>query len=208
MNLRLPLVLLLGSLFLFSCRKDPVENLSTEERRIYITNRDSAVSFSSYKTFSIAESVVVVDGDNSDRQLTPADQAFLNAFTSAMQSRGYTLVAKSANPDLGVQVSRIIRTSTGVVSVPDYYGYWDPGFWGSNYGPGYGWGTPFWRTAVYQVQEGMLAFDLIDLKNASGANNLRIVWNALIRGAGINTASSAASQVEQLFSQSPYLQTN
>jgi hypothetical protein len=58
------------------------------------------------------------------------------------------------------------------------------------------------------VQEGMLAFDLIDLKNATANNNLRIIWNGLVRGPGINNAETAASQVAQLLEQSPYLRAN
>lgn len=211
MNLRITLAALaLASIGITGCRKDPVDALSSEERRIYITNRDSTVNFSNYQTFSMAEDVVVVDGNNGNRQLTAADQAFMQAFTSALQSRGYTLVNKSATPDLGVQVSRIVRTSTGVMSVPDYYGYWDPMFWGPGFGSGFGgWGAPtFWYTTTYQVREGMLAIDLVDLKNASTNNNLRVIWNGLIRGAGLNDASAAAGQVTQLFDQSPYLRAD
>lgn len=200
-------LLLLSGFLVTGCRKDALDSLETEERRIYITNRDESVDFGSFNTFSIANNVVVVDGGNSQQQLTAADQAFLDAFTQAMQERGYTLVDKTASPDLGVQVSRIIRTSTGVMSVPDYYGYWDPFYWGSGFNSGFGgWGAPtFWYTTTYQVREGMLAFDLIDLKNATANNNLRVIWNGLIRGAGLNTAASAQSQVAQLFQQSAYI---
>lgn len=194
---------------LTGCRKDPVSGLEAAERRIYITNRDETVSFSAYKTFSMSNVVVVVDGSSSQQQLTTADQAYLQAFTAAMQNRGFTLVDKSASPDLGVQVSRIIRTTTGMLSVPDYYGYWDPVFWGSGYGSGFGWDSPvFWQTTTYQIQEGMLAFDLIDLKNAAANNNLRIIWNGLIRGPGLNTGTTATAQVAQLFNQSVYINAN
>lgn len=189
------------------CRKDPANALEAEERRIYITNRDEAANFGAFRTFSIADNVLVVDGNNSRSQLTPADQAYLEAFRAAMQSRGYTQVDRAANPDIGVQASRIIRTSTGIMSVPDYFGYWDPFYWGSGFGAGFGgWGAPpLFYTTTYQVREGMLAFDLIDLRNAQANNNLRVIWNGLVRGAGLNSASTAASQVEQLFLQSPYL---
>lgn len=211
MNIRLTLAALaLTCIAATGCRKDPVDALSAEERRIYITNRDSTVNFSNYKTFSMADDVVVVDGNNGNHQLTAADQAFMQAFTEAMQSRGYTLVNKSETPDLGVQVSRIIRTSTGVMSVPDYYGYWDPFYWGSGFGSGFGgWGAPtFWYTTTYQVREGMLAVDLVDLKNAGTNNNLQVVWNGLIRGAGLNSTNAAQGQVSQLFEQSPYIRAN
>jgi hypothetical protein len=207
MKLTVALSTLLCLLVMSSCRKDPAANLETDERRIYITNHDETAGFGSYRTFSMADNVLVVDGSASQQQLTPADAAYLEAFKTAMQSRGYTLVDKGAAPDLGVQVSRIIRTSTGVMSVPDYYSYWDPFYWDPGFGSGFGgWGAPtYWYTTTYQVREGMLAFDLIDLKNATANNNLRIIWNGMIRGAGLNNATSAASQVAQLFDQSAYI---
>ena len=42
------------------CTKQPVDNLSTDESRIYITDHDSTVNFSNYKTYSISDSVAVI----------------------------------------------------------------------------------------------------------------------------------------------------
>jgi len=192
-------------LLLTGCRKDAIDNLSAEESRIYITNHDANAGFSTYKTFSIADSVLVVTDNSGRKQLNATDVAFINAFKTAMQSKGYTLVNKNQTPDLGVQISRIIQTSTGYVTYPDYYGYWDPFYWG--YG-GYGYGNPYWGIASYQVSEGMLGFDVVDLKNAAAGKNLNVVWNGLIRGSGIFNAATADSQVQQLFGQSPYFITN
>lgn len=197
----------LVSLLAVGCRKDPVSNLTDEESRIYITNHDSAANFPSYQTFSIADSVMVIDGGNVSSQNILSDQAFIAAVTAAMQQRGYTLVNKGQKPDLGVTVSRIISTSTGIIDYSnymDYYGnYYDPGYWG--YG-GYGWGAPAWGGYdTYQINEGLMSVDIADLKNAATNNNIRIIWNGLIRGSGIFDASTAASQVNQLFAQSPYL---
>ena len=188
-----------------SCRKDAVSQLSDEESRIYITNRDSAVNFQSYKTYSISDSVLVVDGSNAGKQQNNTDIAFVTAFKAEMQARGYSLVNKDAAPDLGIQISRIIRTSTGLVSYPDYWGYWDSYYWGF---PGYGYGNPYWGVATYQIREGMLSFDMVDLKHAASSNQLKVVWNGMIRGSGIFNANTAASQVQQLFGQSTYLTTN
>ncbi len=41
------------------CSKDPLNNLTEEESRIYITNYDSAARFTNYKTYSISDSVAV-----------------------------------------------------------------------------------------------------------------------------------------------------
>src|SRR5512146_2746255 len=112
---------MLWSLALFTllaagCRKDPINNLSEEESRIYITNHDSSVSFSQYQTFSISDSVPVIDGSDVSVQNSQADQAFISAVKAEMQQRGYTLVNRNEHPDLGVTISRIINTSTGVIT--------------------------------------------------------------------------------------------
>lgn len=194
---------------LIGCRKDPMNNLSQEESRIYITNHDSSANFSVFRTFSIADSVAVIDGNNISSQFNETDQAFVSAVKSNMQQRGYTLVNKSEHPDLGLSVSRIINTSTGIISYNDYWGYYDyyydPYYWG--YG-GYGWGSPGWGYATYETREGLLSIDMVDLKNASTNNKLKVIWNGMIRGSGIFDATTAANQVHALFDQSPYITTN
>ena len=197
------LVLSLGA-----CQKDAVSNLSTEESRIYITDHDSTVNFSSYRTYSISDSVAVIDGNQSTKQLDDADAAYITAVKKYMDGMGYTLVAKNDNPDLGVDISHIINTSTGVVSYPDYWGYYDayydPYYWG--YG-GYDYYVPY-AYDVYTVREGALSIDLLDLKNAASTNKINLVWTGVIRGEGIFNASTADSQVKALFDQSSYLKTN
>ncbi|CAN5781668.1 hypothetical protein BH10BAC3_BH10BAC3_01260 [soil metagenome] len=191
------------------CRKEPVNNLTPEESRIYITNHDSTVNFSGYATFSIADSVAVVDGNQVTGQFNTTDQAFVAAIKSKMQQLGFTEVTKTEHPDLGISVSRIVNTSTGIINYNDYwndYGsYYDPFYWG--YG-GYGYGTPGWGIATYQVKEGLLSIDMVDLKNAGTNNQIRVIWNGMIRGSGIFDAATAASQVNALFDQSAYLSNN
>src|SRR5688500_2252499 len=84
------------------CQKDALKNLSAAESRIYITNRDSAVDFSSFQTFSIADSAgIIQDNQGQGKQLTDYDAAVIDAVTSSMQARGYQLVDRTAEPDLG-----------------------------------------------------------------------------------------------------------
>lgn len=206
MKQRMMWSLALLMVFAAGCRKDAMKNLNEEESRIYITNHDSTVDFSGYQTFSISDSVVTINGSDVSVQRDPADQSFIAAVASSLQQRGFTQVQKGEHPDLGVTVSRIINTSTGVISYDNYWdyysGYYDPFYWG--YG-GYGWGAPSWGMATYQVHEGLLSVDIADLKNASSNNQIKVVWNGMIRGSGIFDANTAASQVSQLFAQSAYL---
>lgn len=202
------LVAFAGLATVSSCTKDPMNNLSEEESRIYITNRDSSAVFSSYKTYSISDSVTVVDNNNfAGQQATAADQQALAAVRSQLESRGYVRVARNQSPDLGVNVSRLYNTTTSVVDMYDYWGsyggYYDPFYWG--YG-GYGYGYPS-SYGLVQSTEAMLSVDLLDLKNAPANRTIRVIWNGLIRGSGVFNSDALTTGVQALFAQSPYLKT-
>lgn len=206
------LLLLLGlaglSIFFTGCAKQPLDNINSDESRIYITDHDSSVSFSNYKTYSISDSVAVIENGKSTHQLKDADAAYISAVKKYMDQMGYVLVTKNKTPDLGVNVNHIINTSTGVISYGDYWGdyggYWDPYYWGY---PGYGYYIPY-AYSTYQIKEGAISVDILNLKDASSDHKINVIWTGLIRGSGIFTAAVADSQVKALFDQSPYLKTN
>lgn len=191
---------------LSSCVRDPLNDLTEEESRIYITNYDTSVNYNNYSTFSIADTVAVIQNNQLvARERTQNDAQFIAAVTTALEQRGFTRVAHTQNPDLGVTISRIVSTATGVVSYTDYGGYyddyWDPYYWGS---PGYSYYFPTYY-GVYQVSESALSIDILDLKNKAQNNAIRAIWSGLIRGSGIFKNENASTQVMALFDQSPYL---
>jgi hypothetical protein len=149
--------------------------------------------------------VAVINDGRATKEITATDQAFINAVKAEMQAKGFAIVSKGANPDLGINVSRIYNTSTGIVSYRNYYdmygGFYDPYYWG--YG-GYGYYSPY-SYATYSIREGALSIDLLNLKNAATSNRINVIWTGLIRGSGIFNSSTAADQVKMLFNQSAYL---
>ena len=192
-------------LMMASCTKDPLKNLSAEESRIYITQRDSSVNFASFNTFSIADSVAYINNNQVVSRFTAVDAAFIAAIKRQMQQRGFVEVSRTQNPDLGITVSRVYNTYQGIVEYTDYYyDYWDPFYWGyggsSYYFPSY--------FGVYQVTEGALSIDVLNLRDARSTNQIKSIWNGFIRGSGIFNEPAVNSQVEALFVQSPYLTSN
>lgn len=198
-----------GLLLFSSCTKQPLDNLSEEESRIYITNHDEAAAFNNYKTYSIVDSVSVIDNNRfAGKQTTAWDVAMIAAIKSAMDSRGFVRVDKSQSPNLGVNISRVYNTTTNLVDLSGYYGgyggYYDPYYWGYSgydyyFPPAYGY---------YQSTEGMASVDILDLKNATGSNTIKGVWNGVIRGTGIfNSSAAVNTAAKALFDQSPYLKT-
>lgn len=202
-------LLAFGALLLLAngCKKQPLDNMTNDESRIYITDHDSSVNFSNYHTFSVSDSAALITNNKVEKQLEPIDAAYIDAVKNIMQSRGFVLVNKSENPDLGITVNHIISTTTGVISNNSYwndYGtYWDPYYWGY---PGYNYYLPY-SYSVYQISEGAISVDMVDLKNAAEKDQLNVIWTGLIRGSGIFDQAIAKSQVQALFDQSPYLKT-
>src|SRR6185437_7555436 len=114
---------LAGSSIIYpGCSKQPLDNLTNDESRIYITDHDSTVNFSNYKTYSISDSVAVIDNRNSTHELNDVDQAYIGAVKKYMNQMGYILTDKNNNPDVGVDVSRIIITDTGILITEDIPG--------------------------------------------------------------------------------------
>jgi hypothetical protein len=197
-----------GLVLMSSCTKDPVGNLNEEESRIYITNRDNNANFSAYKTYSIPDSVYVVDNNNfRGGQATAWDLQALTAVRTAMESRGYVRVARNQSPDLGINVSRLYNTTANLVNLQDYWGgyggYYDPFYWG--YG-GYGYGYPS-AYAYVESTEAMASVDILDLKNAAASQKINVIWNGLVRGSGIFSTNTINNSIQALFEQSTYIKT-
>lgn len=191
------------------CRKNVINNLSNGENIVYITEHDSTANFNSYQTFRIADSVSIIqNGRLQSRERGAYDSSLINAITDAMTQRGYVKQTNmDVKPDIGVNVSILTTSYTGIVSYDDYWGYydsyWDPYYWG--YG-GYGYYFPY-SFGIYTYEEGAISIDMIDLKNPDTQNNrLHTLWTGLVRGTGIFNNSAINTMVKSLFSQSPYLQ--
>ncbi|HMR93126.1 MAG TPA: DUF4136 domain-containing protein [Chitinophagaceae bacterium] len=199
-------VLLAGVIALVSCTKDAVNNLEPAEKPLYITNVTSGTDFTSYATFSLADSVAVISNNQLiERVRTAYDAELISAIAAQMQARGYTRVAHGEDPDLGMSISRIYNDYTGLIDYGAYWGgyggYWDPYYWG--YG-GYNYYFPP-MIGTYTITEGAVTVDLLDLKNAPATNEIRLLWNGLIRGTGTFNAARVPQHAELLFAQSPYL---
>ena len=198
---------LMLTIFISSCSKDPLNDMTEEESRIYVTNRADSIDFTTYATFSIADSVAVISnsGDN-ERALTDFDKKLIADVSAAMTAKGYRRIERSAKPDLAVNLTRIDNTYSTIYYNPGYWsgigGYYDPFYWGFG-GYGYYWPSYY---QVYQ-RERAVSIDLVDLKNPKN-NQLVAVWNAMMRGSGVWNINNVDSMVTAVFAQSTYLKTS
>lgn len=185
------------------CSKDAVSKLSADESRLYITNHDSTADFSSFKTFSISDSVDVISNNHlRGKTRTSFDSLLISSVAGIMAQRGYTQVTNDAKPDLGINVSNMISSYTVVYGnyYDDYYDYLDPYYWG--YG-GYGYYSSY--IGQYQVNAGAISIDMFDLKDATANGKIKAVWSGVIQGTGTYNSTDVSSSVQALFNQSAYI---
>lgn len=206
---------LITALLISGCAKDPLNDMTQEESRIYITQKDSTAQFGSYHTFDIVDSVAVVNNEGESKELTAGDAKLLQLVAAQLEARGYVQVQAGDDPDLGINVTRISHTYLNVVPYPyDYWGYpgyWNPGFWGYPgydyyFPPSFGYYPPMFR--YYNTRSDVMVIDMIDLKNADKDQKLEGIWNASLKGEGVLSPGNYDSQIRAVFDQSPYLQTH
>ncbi|GAA4453928.1 hypothetical protein GCM10023189_19740 [Nibrella saemangeumensis] len=203
---------------LVSCRDNALDDLSVEDSQVFITNYDRSINFGQYRTYSLPDSVVVTSNDRAQPSLTLAERQVVNQVAQNLTNRGFQRVGRGEKADLGVAVIRVNNVYTGVTTNPysNYYmNYWGGGF-GPGFGPGLGGFYPYYQNyySFYQVQENYWLIEMVDLKNGpvstgtgSNQNQLRVIFQAQVRGDGIFDEQSVNQIVNAVFNQAPYLQT-
>jgi hypothetical protein len=203
----LPLIVLV--LTQAACLKQPdFEELSSDFA--VSTNIDPAVNFSNYQTYFISDSVAIISSTSGDTVLKNDDtQKLVDAVKKNMNERGFTFVPKAANPDLGINMGILKDVDVGYIYSGWWWGYagwWDPWYWGWYYPYYYPW------SVAYVVKTGTVVMDMVDLKNVSLEEKLKIVWNSVSSGSiGDNLATNVQRGVDainQSFVQSPKLKRN
>ncbi|WP_336517582.1 DUF4136 domain-containing protein [Pollutibacter soli] len=200
------LPVLASCIVIFSqCRKQPdYDKLSNEF--VVQTSKASTANFGSYKTYFISDTIALRTTNPNDTLWFDADaKQLIDAVKAQMQARGYTLVAKGSNPDVGLALNAVKDLNIGVI----YSGWWWWGYWGCYwycYYPPY---YPYY--SLYSIPTGTLILDFIDLKNAEQEERLTVQWTSVMSGGLGNTSDDLALGIEainQSFDQSPYLKTN
>jgi hypothetical protein len=209
MKTKLLIIIVMGMIAITSCTKYPSDTGRMTEDLVVYTKYDINIDFNDYKTFAIVPAVAYIDGKDSSALTTPNALGVLDRITSDMTSRGFTQVAATDHPDLGINVTAIKSTNTTVYS-PGWYwgypGYYPVGWWGY---PGYGYGYPYYPTYITSYSAGTVIIDLLDLKFKTTDNKIMIRWNAYIRGLLTDTHSLSDVQksIDQAFTQTPALKT-
>jgi hypothetical protein len=199
----------LGILAMVSCSKYPTASSRLLEDLAVLTQYDVNTNFGLYKTYSIVDSIYYITGKDSSMVLTPDAKAVLNQIIGNMNARGFKKVAKTAKPDLGINVAAI-KTTTVTVYYPGWYwgypGYYPAGWWG--YGNSYYY--PYYPTYYSSYSAGTLVVETVNFKAITDKGQVPVVWDVFIRGllTGTHTISDVTSSIDQAFTQTPAIKTN
>ncbi len=206
-----------ASLLLVSCY--PGDVTSVAQLDVVVTTHDDTVTFSSFRTYALLDSVVhidLVDATNDSLLDRSNDALILAEVRSGIEGLGYVEETDPANnvPDV------ILLVGAFAVEKQAYYSY---GWWGwygwypywPCCGPGYGWGYPSGGSVTYAV--GTLVITMLDparpsVQNADGVDAAQTLWlagiNGLLEGSGATRRTRISNLIGQAYDQSPYLRVN
>ncbi len=206
----IPVFGMLACVFFTSCSKTTpaVATVLSVDSSKTVTAYDSTVSFSNYKTVSLPDSVAVINGSTVTYELTSADSAYFVSFRSSLTARGFSVVSKTAHPDIVLNITRIASTVDGMVDSTSYWSnyasFYNPSADGES-------GLPYvvnFNTSAI-VGDGLLSFEMLDLKNAAANNHIAIIWDGIVSGyALLSDLNSASVETGIMFGKSLYLKTN
>lgn len=192
------IMILMLVLPLAACRKEPDMGKTDGGYMVY-TAYDTSADFSSFNTFVVADSMLVMDsGRYSYVRETDSRtvRTILDEYRAQMTALGYQEVDSRADADLGLQVSYIEDTQHFVDFVPSdpywwwgYPGYWSPSWWGGYYGS---W-APYSYPVSYSYTTHSFLTEMVDLTPLTGDPEtdkdirLEIVWNSYLDGSLVSS---------------------
>lgn len=190
---------------LWGCQTEP-DNLKLFDELVVSTNFDPEATFSSYTTYAIPTDTIGFVSDTnpndtifvaSGNELYP--RKVLQQVMENMDDRSYHRVGRNENPDLGVNVY-IVKNFNVFQQIVDP-GYYYPYYYG--YGSYYSY--PYINTYAYNT--GALVVEIVDLKNVTPDNKVKVIWNAYMGDlySAIDYTQQSLEAIDQAFVQSNYL---
>ncbi len=196
-------------IFAWGCQTEP-DSAKLIDQMVVSTNYDPDANFGNYLTYAIpTDTIGFISNNSSDTLITSPKSNFprhvLTAIRQNMNARGFVEVSKQEDPDVGLNVMVVNDFNVfQEIVYPGYYGYpghYYPGYWG--YGSYYYY--PYINTYAYNT--GVLIIEMVDLKNRTPDNKVKVVWDAYIGDvySTIDRLAQSAEAIDQAFLQSPYL---
>ena len=200
------LILLLTGLFaqfMVSCYPEGADKI--QDYDVAMTNYDKSADFGAFTTFSIADTIVYFSNDNGVTLSHQFDQRIVDLVTANFEKRGYELVDTTENPSFVVTISAFANINYAYY-IDNWYNNWSWywGWWGGPFNPYYSW----YPVSVYSYRTGSVAIDMISTA-ARADGKVNVVWtgiaDGLLQGSNSFILNRLDKQINQCFTQSPYL---
>ena len=200
------LAIVLAGVVLWGCQTEP-DNQKLFDELVVSTNFDPGATFSSYTTYAIPTDTIgfVSDTDPNDtiRVAEPRNEFYprkvLERVMANMDDRLYRRVDRNEHPDLGVNVYLVknFNVFQQIVDPGYYYPYY--------YGYGSYYSYPYVNTYAYNT--GALVVEIVDLKNVTPDNKVKVIWNAYMGDvySALDLTQQSLEAIDQAFVQSNYL---
>ncbi|HEX6227485.1 MAG TPA: DUF4136 domain-containing protein [Chryseolinea sp.] len=199
-------VVISAVMVLWGCQTEP-DNLKLYDEMVVSTNFDPEVTFSTYRTYAIPTDTIgfVSETNPEDTILVSNNQnklyprKVLQQVMANLDDRLFTRVDRNEDPDLGVNVYIVedFNVFQQIVDPGYYYPYY--------YGYGSYYSYPYISTYAYNT--GTLVVELVDLKNVTPDNKVKVIWNAYMGDvySALDLAEQSLDAIDQAFLQSNYL---
>jgi len=222
-------LLISGSILIHGCYPD--NSLTYSETDVALTGYYDSVDFSTLNTYYMPDTVYPFRDDTTDKTPIENQDLILSQIVKDMGDYGWTRIYEddtTHHPDVMLTVTGIITTTVSVGWWYPYYpgwgwgwpwywykkspretNYWYPGYPGY-YPPGWGWGgVPYYST----YSTGTLMLEMAnpeDIRIVDGDTVVPTYWAGGLNGvlSGSSDKSRITGGIDQLFSQSPYLDHN
>ncbi len=199
------LVVVFIATMLISCQSEP-DNLLLLDELVVSTNYDPGATFGSYATYAIPTDTIgfISSSSNDTILVSSAENRYyprevLEQVMQNLNDRQYTRVARNESPDLGVNVYVVqdLNISQQVIYPNYYYPYY--------YGYGSYYSYPYVNTYAYNT--GALVVEIVDLKNVTIDNKVKVIWNASMGDvySTLDLVDQSVKAIDQAFAQSNYL---
>jgi Domain of unknown function (DUF4136) len=190
------------------CEPQP-DDLTLLDQFVVSTNFDPDANFSSYTTYYMPLDTIGlvsnVAGDDSIIVGSSYARPVITQVKNNLNSRGFQSVGINDDPDLAINAYVLknlnIFQQTYYPGSYGYPGYYYPGYYGY-YGYNY---YPYVNTYAYNT--GVLVVEIVDLKNKTAQNTVKVIWDAYLGDvfSSVDLSQQTLDGIDQAFLQSPYL---
>ncbi len=194
-----------------SCQKMP-SVVDADGEFLVSTSYAEGTDFSKYASFTVADSVVVLQSRLAGEKVRNSfTDELVGAYRQMMEENGfeYVPVDEKEKADLGIQLTYVADTDYYIDYVDPYWWLDYPGYWSSYYWGAWGGGWYYPYPVMYEFSTHSLMADMADLTAASGEDErIPVLWSCMINGNAGSARTDYArfmTAIRQAFAQSPYL---